>query len=167
VRASIRAVLAATVVVLGMGQSPADASSILPTPGLGANVCDGFTGMCTNPLFIRDVVFVADQFSPVPGGSAFPQVWTVGRVKAAEDDLLSAEAGEPFAVGQLRVRPFATGFVSVSTVAFGRFVKSNDPSYPYLFQGVALTHDPDALRRQDFEFIGVQTGPIPEKQTGR
>jgi hypothetical protein len=161
--------MAATVALLGLGQSPADASS-LPTPGIGAVICDGFTGMCTNPVFVRDVVFYADQFSPIPGGSPFPQRWAVGRMKVAEDDLLSAGAGEVFAVGHLRVRPFATGFISISTAAFGRFVKSNNPAHPYLFQGAALSHDPDALRGQDFEFIGVQTGPVPpgpEKPPGR
>ena len=157
-RGSIRAVMAATVALLGLGQSPADAS-MLPTPAVGAVVCDGFTGMCTNPVFVRDVVFYADQFSPIPGGP-FSR-WAVGRVKVAEDDLLSAGSGEAFAVGHLRVTPFATGFFSISTAAFGRFVKSNNPAHPYLFQGVALSHDPDALRGQDFEFIGVQTAPVP------
>jgi hypothetical protein len=155
------------VVLMGLGQSPADAST-LPTPAIGAVVCDGFTGMCTNPIFVRDVMFYADQFSPMPGGP-FPR-WDVGRVKVADDDLLGAGAGEVFAVGHLRVRPFATGFVSISTTAFGRFMKSNNPAHPYLFQGVALTHDPDAMRGQDFEFIGLQTGevpPGPEKPPGR
>ena len=98
-RGSIRAVLAATVVLLGFGQSPADASA-LPTPGLGAVVCDGFTGMCTNPVFVRDVVFYADQFSPVPGDSPILQRWSLGRVKVAESDLLSA--------GASRCSPWAT-----------------------------------------------------------
>lgn len=168
-RGSIRAVLAVAVVLLGFGQSPADASA-LPTPGIGANICDGFTGTCTNPLFVRDVMFYANQFSPIPGGSPVPQVWAVGRMKVAEDDHLGAGTSEAFAVGHLRVRPFATGFVSISTAAFGRFVKSNNPEHPYLFQGVALSHDPDALRGQDFEFIGMQTGPVPpppDQQPGR
>lgn len=124
--------------------------------------------MCTNPVFVRDVVFYADEFSPVPGESPILQRWTLGRVKVAEGDLLSA-GEEVFAVGHLRVRPFATGFISISTAAFGRFVKSNNPAHPYLFQGVALSHDPDAMRGQDFEFIGRQTGtvpPAPEKQPG-
>ena len=170
-RGSMRAVLAAAVVVLGFGQSPADASSSVQTPAVGAVVCDGYTGMCTNPVFVRDVVFTADQFTPMPGGPPHPQVWNIGIVKSAEVNVLSAAADEPaFAVGEIRVRPFATGFISVSTIAFGRFVKSTDPQRPYMFQGVALSHDPDALRGQNFEFIGEQTGPVPpapENQSGR
>jgi len=125
--------------------------------------------MCTNPFFVRDVVFYADEFSPIPGGSPVPQRWSVGIPKAAEEGLLNAGADQAFAVGHLRVRPFATGFISVSTAAFGRFIKSNNPAHPYLFQGVAISHDPDALRGQNFEFIGMQTGPVPpapEKQPG-
>jgi hypothetical protein len=152
--------VAAAVALLAFGQSPADASA-LPTPAIGAVVCDGFTGMCTNPVFVRDVVFTADQFSPLPGGPPHPQTWAIGRLKVAEDPILSAGAEPAFAVGKIRVRPFATGFISISTIAFGRFVKSKDPARPYLFEGVALSHDPDALRGQDFEFIGEQTGPVP------
>jgi len=170
-RRSVRAVVAATVAVLGLGQSPAHASPPPPTPGIGPSLCDGLTGTCTNPIFIRPVVFYADKFEPTPGGPPHPQVWSVGQLQvAAEDGLLSAQSQEAFAVGELRVRPYSMGFISFATFGFGRFVKSDNPSHPYRFEGVEFSHDPDLLRRQDFEFIGEQTGPIPpapEQQPGR
>jgi hypothetical protein len=159
-RGSIRAVVAATVALLGLGQGPADAAAAPPTPGIGTNICDGYTGMCTNPIFVRPVMFYADVFKPKPGGLPHPQVWSVGRLKVAEDQD-PAGAGDVFAVGHLRVTPFATGFFSISTVAWGRWVKSNNPDHPYRFEGLSLSHDPDAMRGQDFEFIGEQTGPVP------
>lgn len=164
-RRSIRAVVVASLVLLGLGQSPSPAdASMLKTPGIGTNVCDGYTGMCTNPVFVRDVMFTADTFSPSKGGPPHPQTWSIGRLKVAEETLSSP--GAVFAVGEIRVRPFATGFFSVSTIAWGRFVASSDPARPYLFQGVSLTHDPDAMRGQDFEFIGELVGTPPPGPEG-
>lgn len=150
-------------------RSPAEASPELGTPGIGPNFCDGFTGTCTNPFFLRTVVLKANEFSPIPGGPPHPQRWTVGRVKLAESQDL-AGADEVFAVGQLRVRPFATPFIGISTVAWGRFVKSGNPNFPYRFEGLAITQDPEILRNQDFEFIGEQTAeppPPPDDRTDR
>ena len=108
----------------------------------------------------------ANEFSPLPDGPPHPQRWTVGRVKLAEtQDLGGTE--EVFAVGHLRVRPFATPFIGVSTIAFGRFVKSGNPNYPYRFEGFAITHDPEILRNQDFEFIGEQTAEPPPPPPNR
>jgi hypothetical protein len=167
-RGSIRVVVAAAVSLLGLG-SPAEASPELVTPGIGTNFCDGFTGTCTNPIFGRTVVLKANEFNPIPGGPPHPQRWSVGRVKLAESQDL-AGADEVFAVGHLRVRPFATPFIGISTVAWGRFVKSGNPSFPYRFEGVALTQDPEILRNQDFEFIGEQTAeppPPPDNRSDR
>lgn len=160
-RGSIRVIVAAAVAVLGLA-TPADAGPVPDLPGIGANVCDGFTGTCTNPIFVRPVVmFSADVFSPKPGGVPYAlQVWSVGRLKVVETNEV-AGPDQVFAVGHLRVTPFATGFVSISTVAWGRWVKNNDPLRPYRFEGFSLSHDPDVLRGQAFEFIGQQTGPIP------
>lgn len=164
-RGSIRVAVAVAVAVLGLS-SPAGASPELVTPGIGANFCDGYTGTCTNPLFMRTVALKANEFSPLPDGPPHPQRWTVGRVKLAEtQDLGGTE--EVFAVGHLRVRPFATPFIGVSTIAFGRFVKSGNPNYPYRFEGFAITHDPEILRNQDFEFIGEQTAEPPPPPPNR
>jgi hypothetical protein len=170
-RRSIRAVVAATVALLGLGQSPADASSLPPPPGIGPSVCDGLTGTCLNTLYIRPVVFYADHFSPTGGALPHPQVWSLGHLKVAEaqDDLVGAQAEQVFALGVLSVRPFGMGFITINTVGFGRFVKSNNPLHPYRFEGVEASHDPDALRGQEFDFTGEQTGPIPpapEQQPG-
>jgi hypothetical protein len=174
-RRSIRAVVAATVALLGLGQSPANASSQPPPPGIGPSLCDGLTGTCVNTVFIRPVVFYADHFSPRTmngaGGPALPhpQVWSVGHLKVAEaqDDLLGGQAEQAFALGILTVRPIGFGFISIPTIGVGRFVKSNNPLHPYRFEGVEASHDPDALRGQDFDFYGEQTGPIPpEHQSG-
>jgi hypothetical protein len=118
---------------------------------------------------MRTVALKANEFSPIPGGPPHPQRWAVGRVKLAETQDLAGE-DEVFAVGHLRVRPFATPFIGVSTVAWGRFVKSGNPNYPYRFEGFAITHDPEILRNQDFEFIGEQTAeppPPPDNRTDR
>ena len=161
---SIWGVVAATVALLGLGQSQADASSVPPTPGIGPALCDGLTGTCTNPIFVRPVVIFADRFTPTPGGPPHPQVWSLGQPRIAEGqdaDLSGAEQKQAFAVGEIRVRPYSTGFVSFATFGFGRFVASNNPLHPYRFEGVEFSHDPDLLRRQDFEFVGEQTGPVP------
>jgi hypothetical protein len=165
-RRSIWAVVAATVALLGLGQSAADASPLPTPPGIGPTVCDGLTGSCLNTFFIRPVVFYADHFSPTPGGPPHPQVWSVGALKVAgaQDGDIGAGAEQAFAVGELRVRPYSMGFISVATTGFGKFVKSNNPMHPYRFEGVEVSHDPDALRGQDFEFIGEQTGPIPPEK---
>lgn len=164
-RGSIRVVVAMAVAVFGLA-SPAHAGPVPDTPGIGTNICDGFTGMCTNPIFVRPLVmFSGDQFSPLPGGLPHPQRWAVGRLKITETQEV-AGPDQVFAVGHVRVRPFATGFISISTVAWGRWVKNNDPLRPYRFEGFSLSHDPDALRGQDFEFIGEQTAPIPPGPEG-
>jgi hypothetical protein len=162
-RRSIWPLVAATVALLGLGQSPADASSVPAPPGIGPSLCDGLTGTCVNTLFIRPVVFYADHFSRIPGGLPHPQVWSVGQLKVAEaqDDLLGGKAEQVFAVGVLTIEPFGMGFITFPTMGFGRFVNSNNPLHPYRFEGVELSHDPDALRGQRFQFIGEQTGPIP------
>jgi hypothetical protein len=167
-RGSIRVVVAAAVALVGLG-SPADAAPGVVSPTIGAVVCDGFTGMCTNPFVFRTVVLNANEFTPLPGGAPHPQRWSVGRVKLAETQEVGGTE-EVFAVGHLRVRPFATGFISVSTVAWGRFLKSGNPNYPYRFEGFAISHDPEILRNQDFEFIGEQTAeppPPPGNRTDR
>jgi hypothetical protein len=167
-RGSIRVVVAAAVALLGLA-SPAHAAPGVKTPGVGTVVCDGFTGMCTNPFFFRTVVLNANEFTPLPGGPPHPQRWTVGRVKLAETQEVGGTE-EVFAVGHLRVRPFATGFFSVSTVAWGRFLKSGNPNYPYRFEGFAISHDPEILRNQDFEFIGELTAeppPPPDNRSDR
>ena len=162
-RRSIRALVAATAVLVGLGQSPAIASSVPSPPGIGPSVCDGLTGTCVNTLYIRPVVFYADHFSPTPGSLPHPQVWSVGYLKVAEaqDDLLGSKGEQAFAVGVLTIEPFGMGFVTLPTIGFGRFVNSNNPLHPYRFEGVEFSHDPDALRGQRFQFIGEQTGPIP------
>ncbi len=161
-RRSIRAVAAATVALFVLGQ-PAGASSPPNPPGVGPSICDGLTGTCVNTLFIRHVMFYADRFSPIPGSLPHPQVWSLGQLKVAEaqDDLLAAQSEQAFAVGFLAIEPFGMGFITLPSMGFGRFVKSNNPSHPYLFEGIEFTHDPDSLRGQRFQFIGEQTGPIP------
>jgi hypothetical protein len=167
-RGSIRVAVAAAIALLGLG-SPAHAAPGVVSPGIGMNFCDGFTGTCTNPLYVRTVALRANEFRPAEGGPPFPKRWTVGRVKLAESQDLGGD-GEVFAVGHLRVRPFATPFIGVSTVAWGRFVNSGNPDYPYRFEGFTITHDPDILRNQDFEFIGEQLAdppPPPENRNDR
>lgn len=169
---AIRAIVAAAVCLLGLGQSPADAGSLprtsLDLPGLST---------------IHPVVLVTDEFLPTKsdGGGGpvgqvrsigHPQVWALGRLKAAEpQDAVDAGPSAPFALGTLMVKQWGAGTYGVKFIAVGAFVKSNDPSHPYQFEGVALTNDPGALRGEVFNFIGEQTGevppPPPRKQSGR
>jgi len=163
VRRSIVAVVAATVVLLGLGHTPVGATTVPHPPGIGPTMCDGQTGSCTNTIHTRAIVFYADAFTPTPGGPPHPQTWYMGVVTVAQDlDVEKmAGGGDEFAKGEFRVRPYSTGFVSFATFGYGRMVKSDNPAHPYKFEGVEFSHDPDLLRRQPFEFIGEQTGPIP------
>lgn len=164
-RGSIRVVVAAAVALLGLG-SPAQAAPGVQAPGIGDVICDGFTGTCTNPIYFRTVVLRANEFSPVEGGPPTPRLWTVGRVKLAESQEVGA-TDEVFAVGHLRVRPFGAGFISFSTVAWGRFLKNDNPDWPYRFEGIAISHDPEIMRNQDFEFIGEQLADPPPPPKNR
>ena len=159
---SIRAVVAAGVGLMGLGQSPA-----------GAGVFSERSPSPLGPAGIQRVAFYADQFRPTKfnggGGPAdqlslgHPQVWSLGHVKVAEsqDDPVVGLSAQPFALGILTVEQTGVGTSGVPTFAVGEFVKSNDPFHPYRFEGVEVSSDAGALRGQVFDFIGEQTGPVP------
>jgi len=159
---SLRAVVAAGVGLMGLGQSPAVA-------GMSPTASPSPEG----PAGIQRVAFYADQFQPTKfnggGGPAdllslgHPQVWSLGHVKVAEsqDDPAVGLSAQPFALGILTVEQTGVGTSGVPTFAVGEFVKSKDPSHPYRFEGVEVSSDGGALRGQVFDFIGEQTGPVP------